>query len=93
MDPAEAGRLEALRTECGCRAGAWAVLLALLVYAVRAWLEPAGRGWRSRLLWGAGVALAAAVAGKVLGILWARLRYRWLASRVGGPAASPSRGA
>jgi hypothetical protein len=83
MDRAEARRLEELRTDCGCRAGGKAVLLALVGYALWAWLEPASRTWGSRLLQGVVVALAAAVAGKILGILWARYRYWRLARRLG----------
>jgi hypothetical protein len=82
MNRADARKLEELRTDCGCRVGGRALCLALVLYASWAWLEPGSRTARSRLLVGAAVVLAAAVAGKILGILWARYRYRRLARRL-----------
>ncbi len=82
MDRTDPRKLQALRTECGCRAGGWAVLLSLAGCAVWAGVDPGSRRWPSWLVTVGGVALTAAVAGKLLGIFWARYRYWRLTRRI-----------
>jgi hypothetical protein len=79
MDDATRSRLAKLRAECGCTAGSLALLFSVAAYVSYAlWLDPASRGAGERIAVGAGLAFCSALAGKALGILWARLQYRRL---------------
>ena len=75
-------QLDGLRTECGCRAGGVTLAFSVSAYGLWAWMNSTSRGMGPRLLAGAEIGLVAAVAGKLLGILWARYRYVALRRRL-----------
>jgi hypothetical protein len=66
-------RLERLRTDCGCHAG-----LALTLFAGAAWTIHLAADGIGLISWsaanGIGWVFAAALCGKLLGLLWARVR-------------------
>jgi hypothetical protein len=80
-------RLFALYDECGCAAGAVALLCVLAASGVRALLQPAPLGWQSIatvLL----MCFAAVVAGKFIGITLARRRLKAAVRLLGDTLAS-----
>ena len=96
LDPADRARWEerltAAYAECGCHAGGAALLLALAAVATVGIASPGAWTWRGTLVAGA-ICMLAAVAGKLVGIAFARLRLRRDISRVGAllrPAAPPT---
>lgn len=79
MDDATRRRLAELKSECGCNAGAAALLLgvgAFVAYSV--WLDPVTRSLGERVIVGVAIGLVAMLIGKVIGISWARYQYRQL---------------
>ena len=81
MDSATRSRLNNLRTECGCRAGSVALLVSVGAYLIHVnWLDPVTRSHGERIITGICVGLAGMLAGKILGVLWARYQYRRLRS-------------
>ena len=79
MDEATRRRLAELRSACGCKSGAAAMLLTVIAYASYAvWLDPESVSLAARLLSGFGAALLGMAIGKILGIGWARYQYRQL---------------
>ena len=79
MDDATRRRLAELKSECGCNAGAAALLLAVgafVVYSV--WLDPVARGLGERVIIGLVIGLVAMLIGKVFGMSWARYQARQL---------------
>jgi hypothetical protein len=76
MDDSTRHRLRKLRTECGCRAGAITMLLFLGAYALSTtWMTSTPHSRREQVLLVGCVALAGALTGKALGIIWARYQY------------------
>ena len=91
MDETTRSRLAKLRSECGCQAGAVALLIsvgAYVIHAVR--LDPVTSSHREQVIIGIFVGLAGALIGKILGILWARHQYRQLLSTQGRSAMPPT---
>jgi|1185.fasta_scaffold236470_2 hypothetical protein len=81
MDDDTRHRLSKLRSECGCRAGAITMLLFLGAYALSMmWMAPTPHTRREQLVLIGCIALAGALTGKALGVLWARYRY-WVLVR------------
>jgi len=79
MDDATRSRLAKLKAECGCQAGSVALLLSVAAYMTHAlWLDAVSRGAGERIVVGICLGFSSALAGKVLGILWARYQYRKL---------------
>jgi hypothetical protein len=77
-------RLERFESACGCESGAVAMLSALILYPV---YLAQGRGdlWPltiGEVAAGVGVIVAAAVAGKLAGVAWARLSLRRTRDRI-----------
>lgn len=72
-------RIDRLRKACGCRAGMAALLAASGAYGLyAAFWDSAVLGLRHRVFAALGLGLAAAVAGKLVGLLWAQLQLRRL---------------
>jgi hypothetical protein len=68
-------RLFSLYDECGCQAGAVALLMTLVAVGIRSWLQPAPLGWRAIAV----VVLlcfAAVAAGKISGMAIAKWKLR-----------------
>jgi len=81
MEDALERRMATLKSECGCKAGAFALLLSVVAYSLFSMrADSVTRTNREHLIIGACVALAAALIGKVLGVLWSRYQYRALKS-------------
>ena len=79
MDGQRGRQIRKLRSACGCREGLLAMLLTVGSYAGYAvLLDPAVHGTRHRVFIGLALGFAAAVVGKVTGILHARYRLRQL---------------
>jgi hypothetical protein len=79
MDDEIRRKLGKLRSECGCRSGSAAMLVSIGAYVIYAmWLDPVVRSHLERIITGLCVGLAGGLVGKVLGMLWARYRYRRL---------------
>ena len=74
-------RLFTSYTACGCHAGGAAVLLALVALVVEAFVTHADLTWPGVVL-RVGICLAAALAGKLIGIAGARLRLQYEIRRV-----------
>lgn len=68
-------RLATAHNECGCHAGGLALLAALAVVALAGILSPGDLTW-SRVATGIGICIAAAVVGKLAGIVVAQVRLR-----------------
>lgn len=84
MDDTRRRRLAKLRSECGCTAGAVALLVAVGAYVIySAWLDPLNRSLGERAIIGVGIGLGAMLIGKILGIAWAHYQYRQLLNAVG----------
>ena len=77
MDDATRATLNREKTECGCRAGAVALLLSASGYLIYSlWIDPLIRTHRERVVTGICIALAGALIGKMVGIQWARSKDR-----------------
>jgi hypothetical protein len=87
MDDPTRRRVTELKSECGCNAGAAALLLsvgAFVAYSV--WLDPVARSLGERVLLGVGIGLVAMLIGKLLGMGWARYQARQLLRGIGQPS-------
>lgn len=79
MDDATRRRLGELKSECGCNAGAAALLSSVGAFAVYSvWLDPVIRSLGERVIIGVVIGLVAMLMGKVIGISWARYQHRQL---------------
>lgn len=79
MEDALERRAARLKSECGCKAGAIALLLSVAAYSLFAMrADSVSRGIREHFVIGTCVAVAAATIGKILGMLWAHHQYREL---------------
>lgn len=91
MDDATRRRLAELKSECGCNAGAAALLVAVGAFAAYSvWLDPVVRSLGERVIIGGVIGLVAMLIGKVIGMSWARYQYRQLL-RTQASLASPAR--
>jgi hypothetical protein len=71
-------RLDALRTDCGCRLGAIVMLGATGLWVARMVVAPvAGRSWLSTVAWGLLVLFTSTLIGKLLGIALSRIRFHF----------------
>ena len=76
-------RLDALKSECGCRLGAVAVLLSMAAYVCYLFSIPAGMySGRHRAVVGISVFFASAVVGKAFGILLAKYKFITLTKKL-----------
>ena len=71
-------RIEQLRTACGCKEGAAALLLAVAAYIFVPEYFPRGDTIWTEVAIGLGIALAGAVVGKIVGLLIAQVKLRRL---------------
>ena len=79
MNEATRRELTRLRSECGCKAGAAALLVSVGTYVLYSVLmNPVASNHREQIIIGIAVGLAGAVIGKILGIVRARYRYHRL---------------
>lgn len=74
MSPEDEARIRKLRDACGCKSGMATMVVGIVGYLVACTTGHGPADLGHRLLIGVGVALTGAMAGKLAGLLWARVR-------------------
>lgn len=76
-------KLQRVRSACGCLESFLGLLLGIGIFLIRSSTQPVPSvGLIHHIMTGVGFALSGAVIGKILGLAWARSRYRALRSRL-----------